>query len=181
MKKVHAREPSKNQPLLRFDIILQHDWPIEWCLFHIRVFFGGKKKRPCFNLFIHWLIKETNDHLPKPFFKVIRKLLRRFFFWAVAVDLYGWPLQWKSELRRTSMGEAYRNWTLSMSGDLYQKSMNMLIRQAEVGIILVRDRGEHFKVVGLKNLADARNIKFSVLPFIWHLCAILFTTSANIT
>ena len=64
------------------------------------------------------------------------------------------------------MGEAYRNWTLSMSGDLYQKSMNMLIRQAEVGIILVRDRGEHFKVVGLKNLADARNIKFSVLPFI---------------
>ena len=46
---------------------------------------------------------------------------------------------------------------------------------------ILRDPGDHFKVVGLKNLADARNIKVSVLPFIWHLCAILFTTSANIT
>ena len=43
-----------------------------------------------------------------------------------------------------------------------------------------RDRGDHFKVVGLKNLANARNIKFSVLPFIWHLRAILFTSSTNI-
>ena len=46
---------------LRFDVILQHDWPIEQCLLHIRVFFGGKTKRPCFDLFIHWLIKQITN------------------------------------------------------------------------------------------------------------------------
>ena len=61
-KKLHARERSRNQPILRFDIILQHDWPIEQCLLncllHIRVFFGGKTYSSCFDLFIHWLIKQ---------------------------------------------------------------------------------------------------------------------------
>ena len=61
----------RNQPILRFDVILQHDWPIEHCLLHIRVFFGGKTKRPCFDLFIHWLIKHiTNtyrDHFSRPY------------------------------------------------------------------------------------------------------------------
>ena len=41
---------------LCLDIILQHDWPIEQCPLHNRVFFGGKTKSPCFELFIHWLI-----------------------------------------------------------------------------------------------------------------------------
>ena len=45
----------------RFDVILQQDWPIEQCLLHIRVFFGGKTKRPCFDLFIHWLIKQITN------------------------------------------------------------------------------------------------------------------------
>ena len=45
----------------RFDVILQHDWSIEQCLLHIRVFFGGKTKNPCFVLFIHWLIKQTTN------------------------------------------------------------------------------------------------------------------------
>ena len=49
---------SRNQFILRFDVILQHDWPIEQCLLHIRVFFGGKTKRSCFDLFVHWLIKQ---------------------------------------------------------------------------------------------------------------------------
>ena len=62
MIKRHARELSGNQPILRFDVILQHDWPIKQCLFRIRVFFGGKTKSPCFDLFIHWLIK-TNVKL----------------------------------------------------------------------------------------------------------------------
>ena len=44
---------------LRFDVILQHDWPIEQCLLIIRIFFGGKTKRPCFDLFLHWFIKQT--------------------------------------------------------------------------------------------------------------------------
>ena len=55
-KKLHAREHSRNQPILRFDVILQHDWLIEQCLLHIRV-----SKRPCFDLFIHWLIKQITN------------------------------------------------------------------------------------------------------------------------
>ena len=48
-----AREVSRNQPILRFDVTLQHNWPVEQCLIHIMVFFGGETKRPCFDLFIH--------------------------------------------------------------------------------------------------------------------------------
>ena len=55
--KLHARELSRNQTIFSFDVILQHDLPIEQCLLHIGVFFGGKTKSPCFDLFIHWLIK----------------------------------------------------------------------------------------------------------------------------
>ena len=35
---------SRNQPILCFDVILQHDWLIEQCLLHIRVFFAGKQR-----------------------------------------------------------------------------------------------------------------------------------------
>ena len=35
---------SRNQPILRFEVILQHDWLIEQCLLHIRVFFAGKQR-----------------------------------------------------------------------------------------------------------------------------------------
>ena len=52
---------SRNQLILRFDIIPQHDWQIEQCLLYIRVFFGGKTKSPCFDLFIHWLIKQITN------------------------------------------------------------------------------------------------------------------------
>ena len=61
VKKLHTRELSRNQPILRFDVILLHDWPIEQCLLYSRVFFGGKTKRPCFDLFNHWLIKQITD------------------------------------------------------------------------------------------------------------------------
>ena len=44
-------ELSRNQSILRFDVIPQHDWPIEQCLLHMRVFFGGKTKSLCFDLF----------------------------------------------------------------------------------------------------------------------------------
>ena len=57
-KNLMPEELSRNQPILRFDVILQHDWPIEQCLLHIRVFFGGKTKSPCFDLFINWLMKQ---------------------------------------------------------------------------------------------------------------------------
>ena len=39
-EKLRARELSRNQPILRFDVILQHDWPIEKWLLDIS-FFGG--------------------------------------------------------------------------------------------------------------------------------------------
>ena len=61
-KKLHALELSRNQSIIRFDVILQHDWPVKQCLLHIRVFFGGKTKRPCFDLFIYWLIKQITDN-----------------------------------------------------------------------------------------------------------------------
>ena len=70
-KTSHARELSRNQSILRFDVMLQHHWPIEKCLPHIRVFFGGKTKSPCFDPFIHWLIKQiTNtfrNHFSRPY------------------------------------------------------------------------------------------------------------------
>ena len=43
--------------------------------FSILGFLGGKMKSRCFDLFVHWPDKTNNEHLPKPFFKVIRKLL----------------------------------------------------------------------------------------------------------
>ena len=61
LKKLQARELSRNQPILHLDVILQYDWPIKQCLLHIRVFFGGKTKRPRFDLFIHWLITQTTN------------------------------------------------------------------------------------------------------------------------
>ena len=61
MKKLHARELSRNLTILRFDVILQHDWLIEQRLLHIRFFFGGKTKSACFDLFIHWLIKQITN------------------------------------------------------------------------------------------------------------------------
>ena len=60
-KKFHAWELSRNHPLLRFDVTLLHDWPVERWVLHIRVLFGGKTKRPRFDLFIHWLIKQITN------------------------------------------------------------------------------------------------------------------------
>ena len=41
-EKLHTQELSRNQSIDHFDVMLQHDWPIEQCLLLIRVFFGGK-------------------------------------------------------------------------------------------------------------------------------------------
>ena len=38
-------------------------------------FFLAGKQSPCFDLFIHWLINQITNTLPKPVFKVIRKSL----------------------------------------------------------------------------------------------------------
>ena len=69
VKKFHAQELSRNHSIIRFDVILQHDWPIEQCLLHIRVFFGGKTNSPCFDLIVHWLIKTNNEHVTETIFQ----------------------------------------------------------------------------------------------------------------
>ena len=51
----------KNFLEIALTVILQHDWSIEQCFLHIRVFFGGKTKSPCFVFFIHWLIKQITN------------------------------------------------------------------------------------------------------------------------
>ena len=61
VKNLHARDLSRNQSITRFDVILQHQWPIKQRLLHIRVFFGGKTKRSYFDLFVHWLIKQITN------------------------------------------------------------------------------------------------------------------------
>ena len=51
-------EINQNFALARFDVIMKQDWPIEQCLLHIRVFFGRKTKKSCFDLFTDWAIKQ---------------------------------------------------------------------------------------------------------------------------
>ena len=84
MKKLHARELSRNQPILRLDVILQHDWPIEQCLLHIRVFSGGKTKSPCFHLLIHWLIKQITNTYGNHFSRAKIALLNLLLFLPVS-------------------------------------------------------------------------------------------------
>ena len=71
MKKRNAWGLSRNHPLIEFDVMLEYDWPVEQCFLHIRVFFGGKTKRPCVDLFIHWLIKQIKktcrNHFPRSY------------------------------------------------------------------------------------------------------------------
>ena len=38
VKKLHARELSRNQRIPRFDVIPQDDWPVEQFLLHIGIF-----------------------------------------------------------------------------------------------------------------------------------------------
>ena len=57
-KKRYAWQLSRNQPIVCFDVILQHDWPIEQHLLYTKVFFDRITQRRCFDLFIHWLIKQ---------------------------------------------------------------------------------------------------------------------------
>ena len=78
-KNFTPEELSRNQSISSLDVvILQHNWPIEQCFLHFRVFFGGKKRETMF-----WSLQlladktNNNEHLPKPFFKVIRELLYR--------------------------------------------------------------------------------------------------------
>ena len=74
-----------NQSILRFDVILQHDWPIEQCLLHIGVFYGGKTKRQCFDLFSHWLIKQMTNTYRNHF---LRSYENRFITTVAIISYY---------------------------------------------------------------------------------------------
>ena len=67
MKKLHARELSRNQSILRFEVILQHDWPKEQCPLHSRVFFGGETKRPCFDLLIKQITNTYQNNFSRSY------------------------------------------------------------------------------------------------------------------
>ena len=88
------QELSRNQPIFRFHVILRHDRPIEQCLLRIKVFFGGKMKKACVDLFIHWLIKQVTNtyrnrfsrsyenrsiHLSASHFKMVADKLSKMF------------------------------------------------------------------------------------------------------
>ena len=79
-----------NRSWLRFDVISQRDWPIEQCLLHIRIFLAGKHWESMFWFFHPLADKTNNEHLPKPFFKVIRKSPSTTFVYALRTsDLQG--------------------------------------------------------------------------------------------
>ena len=70
----------RNKSILCFDIILQHDWPIEQCPLHNRAFFGGKTKSPCFDLLNYWLIKQ-NKKKTETIFQGHRKIALFYSFY----------------------------------------------------------------------------------------------------
>ena len=95
--------PENFQEINRY-VLLRHDWPIEQYLLYIRVFFGGKTKRPCFHLFIHWLIKQITNtywkhfsrsyenrsghHLQKSSWKSGRKVNGTWLFGSLQRDIW---------------------------------------------------------------------------------------------
>ena len=100
-KNFTPEELSRNQSILHFDVILQHHWPIEQCPLHIRVFFGGKAKSPCFDLFIHWLIIQITNTYRNHFSRSYKnrckthfpKVLHLASFWKKAFFVLGkWPI-----------------------------------------------------------------------------------------
>ena len=87
VKKRQARELSRNQPILCFHVILQHDYPIEQCLLYLRVFLSGKRRGHVWSF--HSLADKTNnEYLTKPFSEVIRKSLYQKMSLMLTTDIY---------------------------------------------------------------------------------------------
>ena len=88
-KNFMPEELSRNQMTRHFDVLLQHNWPIEQCLLHknpniIRVFFGWKTRSPCFHLSIHWLIKQIMNTYLNHFLRSYENrsnIVWYFYFW----------------------------------------------------------------------------------------------------
>ena len=77
MKKPYAQELSRNKPILHFDVILQHDWPIEQRLLHNYKGFLWWEKEEAMVWSFHLLADETNNKrlITETIFKVIRNSL----------------------------------------------------------------------------------------------------------
>ena len=114
-----TREQNRNSKRMEIDVILQHDWLIEQCLLHIRVFFGGKTKRPCFDLFIHWLIKQITNTYRNYFSRSYEsrsinestsKTVPDTSPWQHFRVLFATSELWKSEWVRSSVLESCRAW-----------------------------------------------------------------------
>ena len=60
-EKLHARRAFSKSIDTSLWHTATHYWPIEQCLLHIRVVCGGNTKSPCFDLFIHWLMKQITN------------------------------------------------------------------------------------------------------------------------
>ena len=87
VNKRQARELSRNQPILCFHVILQHDCPIEQCLLYLRVFLSGKRRGHVWSF--HSLADKTNnEYLTKPFSEVIRKSLYQKMSLMLRTDIY---------------------------------------------------------------------------------------------
>ena len=112
-KKLQAKGLFRNQSILCFDIILQRNWPIKQCLLHIRVFFGGKTKRPCFDLFLHWLIKQIfGGKTKRPCF-----------------DLFlHWLIKQITDTCQNHFSRSYKNHSILSSGEMTILVTQVLIR-----------------------------------------------------
>ena len=70
VKKFHAREPSRNQSILRFDVILQHDWPIEQCLSSYKSFLWRENGESMFWSF-HLFVGQRSAMMVATFFETV--------------------------------------------------------------------------------------------------------------
>ena len=99
-KNLPSLELSRNQSILSFDVILQHDYPIEQYLLHIMVFFCGKTKRPCFDLLIHWLITQITNTYRTIFQGRSKTALNRFVSFFHLTELQGYPSKQRNQPKR---------------------------------------------------------------------------------
>ena len=99
---------SRNQPIPCFDVILQLDWPVEKCLLHIRIFFGGKTHRLCFDLSIHRLIKQITNTYRNHFSRSYenRSMLKKYQYSKILVTCRKLRVisPWLLYLRRGNLG-----------------------------------------------------------------------------
>ena len=89
---------------------MQHDWPVEQCVLHIRVFFDGKTKRPLFDLFIHWLMKQITNTYRNQFSRSYENRSK-----VVLCQQNRTPKRWRFVLCRTTGRVSYQVASIAFS------------------------------------------------------------------